>query len=56
MKLFEFTRPADANAAVAAAAQAKTAGQGADVRFLAGGTTRTRRLIPWAPAASARSA
>src|SRR5688500_18599587 len=39
MKTFEFTRPADAAAAVAAAARAETAQQGADVRFLAGGTT-----------------
>jgi xanthine dehydrogenase YagS FAD-binding subunit len=39
MKAFEFTRPADATAAVAAAALAKTAQQGAEVRFLAGGTT-----------------
>src|SRR5262249_33367463 len=39
MNTFEFTRPADAAAAVAAAARAKTAQQGADVRFLAGGTT-----------------
>jgi xanthine dehydrogenase YagS FAD-binding subunit len=39
MKTFEFTRPADATAAVAGAARAKTAQQGADVRFLAGGTT-----------------
>jgi xanthine dehydrogenase YagS FAD-binding subunit len=39
MKTFEFTRPDDATTAVAAAAQAKTAQQGADVRFLAGGTT-----------------
>src|SRR4030081_1814591 len=39
MKTFEFIRPADAAAAVAAAAQAKTAQQGADVRFVAGGTT-----------------
>jgi xanthine dehydrogenase YagS FAD-binding subunit len=39
MKTFQFTRPADAAAAVAASAQAKTAQQGADVRFLAGGTT-----------------
>src|SRR5262249_14288270 len=36
---FEFTRPASAEAAVATAAQAKTAQQGADVRFIAGGTT-----------------
>ena len=39
MKTFEFIRPADAGAAIATAAQAKTAQQGADVRFLAGGTT-----------------
>src|SRR5688500_2101172 len=39
MKTFEFVRPKDPAAAVAAAAQAKTAQQGADVRFLAGGTT-----------------
>jgi xanthine dehydrogenase YagS FAD-binding subunit len=39
MKTFEFTRPANTAAAIAAAGQAKTAQQGADVRFLAGGTT-----------------
>src|SRR6266571_4065588 len=39
MHTFEFLRPADSAAAVASAAQAKTAQQGADVRFLAGGTT-----------------
>jgi xanthine dehydrogenase YagS FAD-binding subunit len=39
MKTFEFIRPADSAAAVRVAAQAKTAQQGADVRFLAGGTT-----------------
>jgi xanthine dehydrogenase YagS FAD-binding subunit len=39
MKTFEFTRPADPAAAVATAAQSKTAQQGADFRFLAGGTT-----------------
>jgi xanthine dehydrogenase YagS FAD-binding subunit len=39
MNTFEFTRPADAAAAVAAAAKSKTAQQGADVRFVAGGTT-----------------
>lgn len=39
MQTFEFSRPADAAAAVAAAAKAKTAQQGADVRFVAGGTT-----------------
>jgi xanthine dehydrogenase YagS FAD-binding subunit len=39
MKTFEFVRPADPAAAVATASQAKTAQQGADVRFVAGGTT-----------------
>src|SRR6202043_1439913 len=39
MHTFEFTRPADSAAAVATAARAKTAQQGADVRFVAGGTT-----------------
>src|SRR5437764_2202864 len=39
MKTFEFLRPANPAAAVTTAAQAKTAQQGADVRFLAGGTT-----------------
>src|SRR3954464_12574436 len=39
MKIFEFARPADAKAAITTAAQAKTAQQGADVRFIAGGTT-----------------
>src|SRR5258708_10207877 len=39
MKPFEFIRPADATAAVATAARAKTAQQGAEVRFIAGGTT-----------------
>ena len=39
MHTFEFIRPADPAAAIAAAAQAKTAQQGADVRFVAGGTT-----------------
>ena len=39
MHPFEFIRPADPAAAVATAARAKTAQQGADVRFLAGGTT-----------------
>src|SRR5262245_53627738 len=39
MHTFEFIRPQDQAAAVATAAQAKTAQQGADVRFLAGGTT-----------------
>src|SRR5882724_4679526 len=39
MHTFEFIRPADQTAAIAAAAQATTAQQGADVRFLGGGTT-----------------
>src|SRR4029077_3244262 len=39
MKSFEFIRPADPTAAIATAAQSKTAQQGADVRFVAGGTT-----------------
>jgi xanthine dehydrogenase YagS FAD-binding subunit len=36
---FEFVRPPDSAAAVTAASRAKTAQQGADVRFIAGGTT-----------------
>ncbi|MGO9519977.1 MAG: FAD binding domain-containing protein [Candidatus Korobacteraceae bacterium] len=39
MHIFEFIRPADQTAAIATAAQAKTAQQGAEVRFLCGGTT-----------------
>src|SRR6266850_3823652 len=39
MHTFEFIRPADPAAAVKVAAQSKTAQQGADVRFVAGGTT-----------------
>jgi xanthine dehydrogenase YagS FAD-binding subunit len=39
MKTFEFSQPADPSVAIATAAGAKTAQQGADVRFLAGGTT-----------------
>src|SRR5262245_51435554 len=39
MKTFEFTRSADAAGAIATAAKANTAQQGADVRFIAGGTT-----------------
>jgi xanthine dehydrogenase YagS FAD-binding subunit len=39
MHTFEFVRPADSASAVATAAQAKTAQQGAEVRFIAGGTT-----------------
>src|ERR1043165_7816548 len=39
MKTFEFTRPSDTTTAIARAAHAKTAQQGADVRFIAGGST-----------------
>ena len=39
MRTFEFSRPENAAAAIKAAGQAKTAQQGADVRFVAGGTT-----------------
>src|SRR5882724_8047402 len=39
MKTFEFIRPADPAAAVATAAHAKTAQQGAEIRFVGGGTT-----------------
>ena len=39
MHLFEFIRPQDSAAAIAAAAQSKTAQQGADMRFVGGGTT-----------------
>src|SRR6266480_2753524 len=39
MHIFEFIRPRDSAAAIAAAAQSKTAQQGADVRFMGGGTT-----------------
>lgn len=39
MHTFDFTRPADAAAAIALAAKAKTAQQGADIRLIAGGTT-----------------
>jgi xanthine dehydrogenase YagS FAD-binding subunit len=39
MHIFEFIRPQDSAAAVAAAAQSKTAQQGANVRFVGGGTT-----------------
>jgi len=39
MHIFEFIRPADPAAAIKTAAQARTAQQGADVRFLGGGTT-----------------
>ena len=39
MHIFEFIRPTNPAAAIAAAAQSKTAQQGADVRFMGGGTT-----------------
>jgi xanthine dehydrogenase YagS FAD-binding subunit len=39
MHNFEFIRPKDSAAAIAVAAQSKTAQQGADVRFMGGGTT-----------------
>src|ERR1700761_8432922 len=39
MHIFEFIRPADLAAAINTAAQSKTAQQGAEVRFLGGGTT-----------------
>src|SRR6267142_6204478 len=39
MHSFEFVRPADQATAISTAAQSKTAQQGADVRFLGGGTT-----------------
>ncbi|HET6977248.1 MAG TPA: xanthine dehydrogenase family protein subunit M [Pyrinomonadaceae bacterium] len=39
MHTFEFSRPADLTAAITGASQSKTAQQGADVRFIAGGTT-----------------
>jgi xanthine dehydrogenase YagS FAD-binding subunit len=39
MHTFEFIRPKNPVQAIAAAAKAKTAQQGADIRFLAGGTT-----------------
>ena len=39
MHTFEFSRPTDLTDAIANASQAKTAQQGADVRFIAGGTT-----------------
>ena len=39
MRTFEFIRPADSATAIATAAQSKTAQQGADVRFIGGGTT-----------------
>jgi xanthine dehydrogenase YagS FAD-binding subunit len=39
MHTFEFTRPSDITSAATAAASANTAQQGAEIRFIAGGTT-----------------
>jgi xanthine dehydrogenase YagS FAD-binding subunit len=39
MRTFEFTRPREIGTAIATAAQARSLQQGADVRFIAGGTT-----------------
>jgi xanthine dehydrogenase YagS FAD-binding subunit len=39
MHIFEFIRPKDSAAAIAEAAHSRTAQQGADVRFMGGGTT-----------------
>jgi len=39
MKTFQLTRPKDNAQAIAAAAKSKTAQQGAEIRFIAGGTT-----------------
>src|SRR5438445_3269447 len=39
MQIFEFIRPTDPVEAISAAARARTAQQGADVRFIGGGTT-----------------
>ncbi|HEV7822024.1 MAG TPA: xanthine dehydrogenase family protein subunit M [Burkholderiales bacterium] len=39
MRIFKFIRPTDQAAAIATAAQSKTAQQGAEVRFMGGGTT-----------------
>src|SRR5580765_8016874 len=39
MHTFKFVRPPDSQAAITMASQAKTAQQGADVRYIAGGTT-----------------
>jgi xanthine dehydrogenase YagS FAD-binding subunit len=39
MRIFDFHRPETVASAIAAGARAKTAQQGADIRFLAGGTT-----------------
>ena len=66
MRMFEFNRPENAASAVAAAAHAKTAQQGAEIRFLAGGTTlidlmkldvlRPARVIDITPLRSAHDA
>jgi xanthine dehydrogenase YagS FAD-binding subunit len=39
MKTFQLTRPKDSTQAIAAAGKTKTAQQGAEIRFIAGGTT-----------------
>src|SRR4029077_6306174 len=39
MKTFQLTRPKDNAQAIAAASKSKTAQQGAEIRFIAGGTT-----------------
>lgn len=39
MHIFEFTRPTDVTSAASAGASANTAQQGAEIRFIAGGTT-----------------
>jgi xanthine dehydrogenase YagS FAD-binding subunit len=39
MKTFQLTRPRDSAQAIAATGKTKTAQQGADIRFIAGGTT-----------------
>lgn len=39
MKAFQLTRATDSGQAIAAAAKAKTAQQGAEIRFIGGGTT-----------------
>ncbi len=39
MKTFQFTRPRDNAEAISAGAKSKTAQQGAEIRFIAGGTT-----------------
>jgi xanthine dehydrogenase YagS FAD-binding subunit len=39
MHTFQFVRPSDSGAAIGMASKARTAAQGADIRFIAGGTT-----------------